>query len=212
MWTMLQSGGVMLWVILGCGLVALVVTLERAFHLHRARIRTEDFLKGVYTILRQHSAEEALAICEETPGPVASLVRAAILHREAGREALGRAIDEAALTELARMERRLTVLATMAQVAPVMGLLGTVLGLIEALLAVQRGAPLVQAGDLAGGLWQALLTTAAGLVVGIFGALAYNVLLAKVDAIALDMERSAGDVQGFLAGSGSLLAAGGPEA
>ena len=200
----LRLGGPVMWLLFAAGAAMLVLFLERLFHVHRARIKAEDFLKGICTILRRKNHEEAVSICEETPGPVASIVRAAILNRDRGPDEIRRAIDRSAVTEIARLERRLSPLSTAAQAAPLLGLLGTVFGLIRVFFTIQEKAPLVQAGNLADGLWQALLTTAAGLVVAIMCHLAYNILAAKVDDVVLDMERAADDILAFFTGSGAV--------
>ncbi len=206
MFTLMQQGGSMLWLILASGIFALAIFLERAFHIHRAKIKTDDFLKGICTILRRKNIVEAMSICEETPGPVAFIVRAAILHYNQGRDLIERAMNDAAITEIARMERWFSILATIAQIAPLLGLLGTVLGIIRTYLIIQQKAPLVHSGDLAAGIWQALITTVAGLIVAIFSYIGYNLLVTKVDAIVMDMERSMGEMLGFLTGSGTLIA------
>ncbi len=205
MFLFLQQGGWVLWLIIAAGLLAVIVFLERAFHVHRARIKTDDFFQGVRNILRKKNITEALSICEETPGPVASMVRAAVMHHGDGREMIERAMNDAGVIEIARLESRFFVLATIAQVAPLLGLFGTVLGMIEAYLMIQQKAPLVQAGDLAGGIWQALITTAAGLVVAMISYIGYNILVGKVNTIALDMERAFGEILGIFSESGKLL-------
>jgi len=202
MFTLMQQGGLIMWALAAGGAIALFVFLERFFHVHRARIKTDDFMKGICNILRRGNVNEAVSICADTPGPAACIVRAAILHHDRNREMISQAIDDAALTEIARMERRFGVLATIAQLAPLMGVLGTVLGMIQTLLVIQQKAPLVQIGDLAAGLWTALLTTAAGLVVAMLSYLGYNLLVSKVDLIALDMERAASEILAFLTASG----------
>jgi biopolymer transport protein ExbB len=193
-----RDGGPVFWVIMASGLVALGVFIERSLHLPRARIRFEDFLKGIFNILNRRNIEEALAICDETPGPVAFVVRTAILNRTAERETLRRTLHDAGQAEVSRMERRLVVLATVAQLAPLMGLLGTVLGLVEFLLVMQAEAPLVQTADLMGGMMQALITTAAGLMVAIPCHAAFNMLVLKIDRLVLDMERVSGEIVAFL--------------
>lgn len=200
MFTLLQQGGWILWAIIVAGVVASVVFLERAFHVHRAKIKTDDFLKGVCNILRRGNIPEALSICEETPGPVARMVRSAIMYRGKDSEMIERAMKDAGLIELSRMERSFAVLATVALTAPLLGLLGTVFGMIQTFLVIQQKAPLVHSGDLAGGMWRALITTAAGLIVAIGSYVGYNLLVGKVNAIALDMERSLGDMMGFFTG------------
>lgn len=202
MWDLLNEGGVVAWVIVASGVVALFVFLERVLHLHRARIKSEDFIAGILNNLKRGNVNEALAICDDTPGPVASIVRAAIQQRLAGAEVVRSAIENAGRIEISRMERRLVILASVAQVAPLFGLLGTVLAMIRSLQAMRAQAPLVQAADVMGGLMQALVTTAAGLAVAVPCYIAFNFLVGKVEKIVIDMERSAADIQAYLAASG----------
>ena len=193
-----QQGGAVLWVIAALGLAALVVYVERSLHLHRARIKSDDFLRGIFNILRRDNIAEALSICEETPGPVAYLVKVAILHRSATRDGLRAAVDEASLAEISRMERRLVFIATVAQIAPLLGLLGTVVGMLEALLVMQQQGPLIQSGDVMTGLVKAFVTTAGGLTVAIPCYVGFNALVVKIDSIVLDMERAASETIAFL--------------
>lgn len=195
-----RQGGPLLWIILASGAAAFLVFVERAWHLHRARIRSEDFLRGIFNILRKDNITEALTICDETPGPVAYVVKTAILHRGDDKQAIRSAVDDAGMAEISRMERRLVVIATVAQIAPLMGLLGTVLGMIEAFLVMQHQAPLVQSADIMAGLMRALTTTAAGLTVAIPCYAAFNLLVVKIDRIVLDMERAASEITAFLGG------------
>jgi biopolymer transport protein ExbB len=196
-----RAGGPILWIIVGSGLMAFGVFIERSLHLHRARIRSEDFLKGIFNILRRQSIPEALAICEETPGPVAYIVRTAILHRRDTKDEIRSAMNDASLAEVSRMERRLVVIATVAQMAPLLGLLGTVLGLVEFLVVMQHQTPLIHSADVMGGLLHALLTTGAGLMVAIPAYAAFNLLVVKIDRFVLDMERTTSEVIAFLTGA-----------
>ncbi len=195
---LMEAGGPMLWVILACGFAAFVVFVERSLHLHRARIKAEDFVKGIMNILRKDNAQEALTICDETPGPVAYVVKTAILHRNDTREAIREATRDAALSETSRMERRLVIVATVAQIAPLLGLLGTVLGALECLMVLRRQAPLVHSADVMEGLIRALTTTAAGLMVAAPCYVSFNLLVIKIDRIVLDMERTASEMLAFL--------------
>lgn len=196
----LIQGGPLLWLILLGGLAALGIFFERWFHIHRAQIKTDDFLNGIFNILSRHNISEALTICKETPGPAAYLVRTAIMHFNQRLTAIERAIDAAALTEIARLERHFATLSAIAHLAPLLGLLGTVVGMIQVFIAIQKKSPLVPAADLAGGVWLALTTTAAGLIVAIFAYFAHNILVSKASAIILDMERTANETTGFLSG------------
>ncbi len=195
---LLVSGGPVLWFILGLGLLALLVFLERALHLHRARVDENDLLHGIFNNLRRGGVEEALSLCEETPGPVARIVATAIQRRMMPREALVDDLDTAGRAEISRMERRLSVLALVAQMTPVLGLLGTVMALLQAVLHVQQSAPVVQLTDLATGLIPGLVTTAAGLLVALPCFAGFHVLLVKIDRLVLDMEHAASETIRFL--------------
>ena len=195
---LIGNGGPVIWLLLVCGLFATLVFLERLFNLHRAQIAADDFLKGVYNILNRDNPVEAAAICEEAPGPVARLALAAVLHHDDTLENIGRAIEDAGLEEIPRMERGLGWLATLARITPLIGLLGTVLGLMDMLLAANRNAPLVQSADLTGGLWSALAATALSLVIAMLAYAGYNLLVSRVESILLDMERSASALMNFM--------------
>lgn len=198
---MVKQGGPVVWVIAGAGVVALLVYLERSLSLHRARIRVDDFLKGIFNILRRGNAEEALTICEETPGPVAHLVKTAIIERDQDRDVIRSRVEDAGVAEISRMERGLVVLAAVAQAAPLLGLFGTVLGMVEALMALQAQAPLIHSADVLGGALKALSTTGAGLAVAIPCYVAFNLLVAKIDGMVLDMEHTTSEITSFLAGA-----------
>ena len=198
MLNLMGNGGPVIWILLACGLFAALVFFERLFNLHRAQIAADDFLKGVYNILNRDNPVEAAAICEEAPGPVARLALAAVLHHDDTLESIGRAIEDAGLEEIPRMERGLGWLATLARITPLIGLLGTVLGLMDVLLAAHRAAPLVSMADLTGGLWAALSSTALSLVIAILVYAGYNLLVSRVESILLDMERSASALMNFM--------------
>ncbi|HOU22304.1 MAG: MotA/TolQ/ExbB proton channel family protein [Kiritimatiellae bacterium] len=198
MFNLIGNGGPVIWLLAACGLFAALVFFERLFNLHRAQIAADDFLKGVYNILNRDNTVEAATICEEAPGPVARLALAAVLHHDDTLENIGRAIEEAGLEEIPRMERGLGWLATLARITPLIGLLGTVLGMMEMLLAANRNAPLVQSANLTGGLWTALAATALSLVIAILAYAGYNLLVSRVESILLDMERSASALLNFM--------------
>jgi biopolymer transport protein ExbB len=191
---LLANGGPMLWLILLLSAVGVAVFIERFLHCHRAQINSTGFLNGVRTVLKRDNVVEALSICDATPGPVARLVRVAILNREHGRERVREALEEAGLAEVPRLEEKLNLLATIAQLAPLLGLLGTVLGFIGAFWAMKEAGPYAHVGDLSKGIWQALISTAAGLAVAIPAHAGYNYLVSRVNSIVLDMERAATEI------------------
>ena len=191
----------MIWVILLASAVGVVVFIERVLHFHRAQINSVEFLNGVRNVLRRENVVEAISICDATPGPVARLVKVAILNREKGRDGVRESLEEAGLVEVPPLEDKLNLLATIAQIAPLMGLLGTVLGFIQIFSALQMKTTIPTMQDLSGGVWQALICTAAGLAVSIPAYTAYNYLVSRVNAIVLDMEKAATEITNILADS-----------
>lgn len=192
--TLLTHGGWMMLLLIVASAVALAVFIERALHYHRAQINSTEFLNGVRTVLKRNNVVEAVSICDATPGPVARLVKTAILNRERGREAVREALEDAGLMEVPRLEEKLNLLATVAQIAPLMGLLGTVLGFIKIFSQLQKAGLYAHVGDLSGGVWQALICTAAGLAVAIPSYAAYNYLVSRVNSIVLDMEKASTEI------------------
>jgi biopolymer transport protein ExbB len=190
----LADGGPMIWLIVLCSAVAAVVFVERLLHYHREQINSTEFLNGVRNVLRRDNVVEAISICEATPGPVARLVKVAILNRDRGREGVREALEEAGLAEVPLLEQRLNVLATVAQITPLMGLLGSVLGFINLFSALEATGTLAHVEALARGVWQALICTAAGLAVAIPCYTAYNYLVSRVQTIVLDMEKAATEI------------------
>jgi biopolymer transport protein ExbB len=199
--TFLSQGGPMIWVILLASAVGVVVFIERVLHFHRAQINSVEFLNGVRNVLRRENVVEAISICDATPGPVARLVKVAILNRDKGRDGVRESLEEAGLVEVPPLEDKLNLLATIAQIAPLMGLLGTVLGFIQIFAALQTKTTIPTMQDLSGGVWQALICTAAGLAVSIPAYAAYNYLVSRVNAIVLDMEKAATEITNILADS-----------
>jgi biopolymer transport protein ExbB len=191
---LLANGGPMLWVILFTGAVAIVVFIERYLHCHRAQINSTEFLNGVRNVLKRENVVEAISICDATPGPVARLVKTAILNRDYGRDRVREAIEDAGLTEVPRLEERLDLMATIAQLAPLLGLLGTVIGFIRIFYKLQVHALNTNLGTLSEGVWQAMICAAAGLAVAIPTHAAYNYLVNRVNSIVLDMERAATEI------------------
>ena len=191
---LLRHGGPVLFLILFASAVAVVVFIERYLHCHRAQINSVEFLNGVRTVLKRENVVEALSICDATPGPVARLVKTAILNREHGRERVREALEEAGLAEVPRLEEKLNLLATIAQLAPLLGLLGTVLGFIQTFMRMQDDGLYANVGQLASGVWQALICAAAGLAVAIPAHAGYNYLVSRVNSIVLDMERAATEI------------------
>lgn len=187
----------MMWVLLVMGLMTLMLCIERALYLHRGQIRSTEFINGIKNILSKRRLVEALTVCEETPGPVAAVVKAALLHAEDEPDKIRFHVQEAAVVELPALERRLGSIAAIAQVAPLVGLLGTILGMVTTFLAFERD--YATASALSAGMWQALLSTAGSLMLAIPAHLAHHFLSGRVRAIVRDVEWSANEIMKYLA-------------
>jgi biopolymer transport protein ExbB len=193
-----REGGPMMFVLAFCFVITVAVICGRIFHFHRAQIDVHEFIRGLFNVLKRNRIAEAVAICDDTPGPVAHVVRATILHGDKDETAMRRAADEVSYQEVPRLERHLRLLATIGYIAPLLGLLGTVSGLLGVFQEIQGGGHFVETFRLARSVKEALLSTAAGLVVSAVAVAAYNYLVGRVEAIVLDMEKAGAEMVYFL--------------
>ena len=195
--TLLANVGPLIWLILIAAAIAAVVFVERALFCHRSTINSAEFLNGVRTVLKRDNVVEAVAICDATAGPVARLVKAAILNRDKGRDRVREAVEEAGLTEVPRLEEKLNLLATIAQISPLLGLFGTIVGFIRVFMNLQSYglyAHISGPDSLATGIWESLICAAAGIALAIPAHAGYNYLVSRVNKIVLDMERAAAEI------------------
>jgi biopolymer transport protein ExbB len=188
----------MMLVLLILGLIAFVFFIERVLYLHRGQIRSAAFLNGIKNILAKRRLVEALTLCEETPGPVASVVKAALLHASDDAQTMRFHVQEAALVEIPALERRLGSIAAIAQVTPLVGLLGTVLGMATTYIAFEKGGDYATPHALSVGLWQALICTVGGLILAIPTHLAYHFLSSRVRSLVRDVEWSGNEIMRYL--------------
>jgi biopolymer transport protein ExbB len=197
--------GIVFWIIILLGLNSFITFLTRMLHLRRAHIDYADFIKGVCNVLDKGNVDEATMICEDTPGPVAAVVLTAIRHRKADSKALREAVDNAGRSEISRMERRQATISIACQIAPLLGLLGTLIGVVKIIQAATANAPLVQSVDLTNGLLQAFFSTIAGLLVTIPCHAMYAILMVRIERIVIDMEAAASEIVAYLTRSDTSL-------
>jgi biopolymer transport protein ExbB len=186
----IQKGGLLMWPILACSIVPIAIFAERFFYLHRATIQVGEFLKGLSNLIQRRNFAEALHESAGTPGPVARVIHAALLQHAAPRSELREIVQEAGQLEVPKLERFLGMLATLAFLAPLLGLIGTVSGMMEAFSTVAAHGGYATVTELSGGVYKSLLTTAAGLVVATPTFVAYSYLSARVNAMLHEMERA----------------------
>lgn len=201
MWETMQRGGLIMWPIALCSVVMGAIIVDRWWQLWREEIDTKVFMEQISKSLRRNKIMEAIDLCDRTKGPIANILKAGILKHDRPRLEIKEAIEDASIHEIPRLEKNLPMLATIAHIAPLLGLLGTVLGMVTAFQVIESKASAVNPvnpGDLAGGIWAALLTTVAGLMVAIPAYIAYNYFVSRIDGFVLEMERSATDLLNIL--------------
>ena len=199
--SVLAKGG---WLMVFIGifsLIALGIFIERLMVLRKAKINLNAFLIKIRQYLNKQDYENALIVCSNTPGPISNVLEKGIRLRGQSREEIKDAIESAGRAEIYQLEKGFAALATISGVAPLTGFLGTVTGMIQAFMRIQELGGNVNATVLAGGIWEALITTAAGLLVGILTLLAYNFLVTKVQRLVFELEVSSTNLLELLTGS-----------
>jgi biopolymer transport protein ExbB len=177
-----------MWLLLVFSILAVAIIIERFIALRRAKINVNEFLAKIRkALIVNRSIREAVKVCEQYRGPVASIMKAGLLKYGQPKEDIEKTIENAALYEMGRLERGLVVLATVANVAPLLGFLGTVTGMIKSFDALME-AGLSNPTLVAGGISEALITTAAGLSVAIPVQIAYNYFMSRINKFVRDIE------------------------
>lgn len=194
---MMMTGSAVFWILLSMGGAAVVVYFGRLFDLRRSQIDYQDFLKGVINILDAGNVTEALAVCEDTGAPVANVIATAIRNREASESVLRDAVSSHGRAEAARLDRRLAALAIIAQVAPLVGLLGTVVGFIRTVTFV-NSQELVSRAELLNASMESLVCTALGLAVAAVVAVMYGSLRVRLERTVVELEAAASQIVGYL--------------
>ncbi|MDO8581122.1 MAG: MotA/TolQ/ExbB proton channel family protein [Candidatus Omnitrophota bacterium] len=200
-WRMIWAGGPIMIPILLCSLFALGIMIEKFFFFHQIETNVSQFKKEIFEHLQKNRLKEAVQLCDANPSPVAKIFQAGLMKQGASKEEIKEALQDASLFEIPKLESRLNVLATIANMAPLLGLLGTVVGMISCFHTIQmRTADLnpVTPGDLAGGISVALLTTLGGLLVAIPAYIAYHYFVHRVNTLVLEMERGATELVHFM--------------
>ncbi len=186
------DGGWAMWPLLVLLVLGVAVAIERLITLSRAGIDAESFFNEFEKIFKNGGADKAAQFCSETPGPLASVIHAGLLRLDRGIDQIEKAVENSGAVEMAFLERGMVWLSTVANLAPMIGFLGTVSGMINAFQAIKIAGD-VEPSMVAGGISEALITTAAGLIVGIIIQFCYNFFANRIDNIIADMtERTAG--------------------
>jgi biopolymer transport protein ExbB len=198
--SVLAKGGWLMIPIAIFSIIAMGIFIERMLVLRKTRINLNAFLLKLRQQISKRDIEGALNLCASTNSPVARVLETGIKKHSQTKPDIKDAVESAGRAEIYQLEKGFGALATLAGVAPLTGFLGTVTGMIQAFMRIQELGGNVNATVLAGGIWEALITTAAGLVVGILTLLGYNYLVARVEHFVFDLEVSSSNLLELLTG------------
>lgn len=200
-WQLFLLGGPLMWVILLCSILALAIVIERLIFYAMIKTNVVVLKETIFTALRQKNHHNALMACDENRSPIAKVLKAGLLKYGSSKEEIVEAMNETAQMETPKLERRLSGLSTIGNISPLLGLLGTVLGMCVAFHSIQvRAASMtpVTPGDIAGGIWQALITTVAGLIVAIPTFVTYSYFTSFVNKYIAQMEHVATELANLM--------------
>ena len=193
----IQKGGLFLYPIGACFIVAITVFVVKLWSLGRIRVHPPELVRSLMSSLREERYEEAEAACVRSGTPAARIAYEAIKNRTRRREVLREIVTERGSAEVSRLERGTGVLSTVATIAPMLGLLGTVTGMMNVFMKIQEETD-PEIGLLAGGIWEALITTGAGLIVAIPTYIFYRWLMTRIDRLADELEETGTDIVNVL--------------
>lgn len=191
--SMIFKGGYLMIPILLSSVVAVAIIIDRIIVIRKSKLQP-SFMVKLRTYIKRKDISGAIDFCLEHKTPAANIIRKGLKKYNFGHERVKEAIESAGGQEVSKLEKGLMMLATISGVAPLLGFLGTVTGMISAFMQIQDLQGSANPSDLAGGIWEALITTAYGLGVGIIAYTAYNYLLIKIKRIVMDMEVVTNDV------------------
>ena len=180
--------------ILLSSIIALGIIIDRLISIRKSRLNVPAFMVKIRGMLKKSDIQGAINYCMEEKSPASNIIRKGLKKYKLGHERVKEAIENAGKQEIGKLEKGLTTLATISGVAPLIGFLGTVTGMIQAFMRIEDLQGSANPSDLAGGIWEALLTTAFGLAVGIVAFTFYNYLVSKINRLVLDMEVISNDV------------------
>lgn len=196
---MTDTWNIILWIIAGCSLVSFTIFIERLLHLKKASLDTNQFLLSIRDCVKEGHLVEAIVLCEKKKASVSNIIKAGLLKHNREREVIERAMETAGLIEINDLEKNGKILSMIATICPLIGLLGTVLGFIQAFSEMRAsGLVDISAARLGGAMEYALVTTAAGLAVAIPTVLAYNYIVSRIETFVLEMQTTSFEVLDLL--------------
>lgn len=190
---------IILVVIIGCSVVSFAIFIERLMHLHKSEIDTNQFIIDMRKVIREGNIVEGIQICDQAGGTISNIVKAGLMKHNRDKEQIENAMEIAGLIEVAHLEKNAKILSIIAHIAPLIGLLGTVLGFIQAFSEMRAsGLVDISATRIGEAMEYALITTAAGLVVAIPSVLAYNYIVSRIEGFILEIQTTSSEIVDLL--------------
>lgn len=197
-WELSLKGGWIMIPIVILSIVAVYIFIERYFAIKRASQADLNFMNKIKDYIHDDKLESALALCQSTDSPVARMIEKGLQRIGRPLNDINAAIENVGNLEISKLEKSLPTLATVAGAAPMMGFLGTVMGMIRAFYDMSNAGNNIDVGLLSNGIYTAMVTTVAGLMVGIIAYLAYNILVAKVEKVVFQLEANTSEFMDLL--------------
>jgi len=194
-----SNWNIILLIIGACSIVSFTIFIERMMYLHKSETDTNNFILKIRHSINDGNIIEAVGICEETGGTIANIIKAGLLKHNRSKQQIENAMEMSGLIEIARLEKNAKLLSIIAYIAPLIGLLGTVLGFIQAFAEMRMsGLVDISATRIGEAMEYALVTTAAGLVVAIPSIIAYNYIVSKVEGFILEIQTTSSEIVDLL--------------
>lgn len=194
-----SNWNIILIVIAGCSILAFTIFIERMLHLRKSEIDTNKFIISLRKIIKEGNIVEAIHLCENTGGTIANIIKAGLIKHNRSKEQIENAMEISGLIEIAQLEKNAKVLSIIAHIAPLIGLLGTVLGFIQAFSEMRAsGLVDISATRIGEAMEYALVTTAAGLVVAIPSVIAYNYIVSRIEGFVLEIQTTSSEIVDLL--------------
>jgi len=194
-----SNWNIILLIIGGCSVLSFTIFIERLLHLRKSEIDTNAFIISIRKSIMDGNIVEAVGICEKTGGTISNIIRAGLLKHNRPKELIENAMEIAGLIEISRLEKNAKLLSIIAYITPLIGLLGTVLGFIQAFSEMRMsGLVDISATRIGEAMEYALVTTAAGLVVAIPSIIAYNYIVSRVEGFILEIQTSSSEIVDLL--------------
>ncbi len=194
-----SNWNIILVIIGGCSILSFTIFIERLIHLKKSEIDTNQFIINMRKSIRDGNIVEAIGICENTGGTIANIIKAGLVRHNRAKERIENAMEMAGLVEIAHLEKNAKTLSIIAYIAPLIGLLGTVLGFIQAFSEMRMsGLVDISATRIGEAMEYALVTTAAGLVVAIPSIIAYNYIVSRIEGFVLEIQTTSSEIVDLL--------------